>query len=134
MRGSSAAVPSSPLMKAFDKEPFFPRRRFRQRDTCCFSRQSKSENPKSCVGPVQDRRNNSRIAAFTCTLCVLQIGFSRLGGRQLSPPQVCPVKLIAARFLFPKLIAARFLSSGAYRLGHIGTLGAIHVCQVPESG
>jgi hypothetical protein len=56
---------------------------------------SKIENPKSCVGPsairtgsrtrpsgrgsnarfgpVEDRRNNRRFAAFTCTLCVLQI-------------------------------------------------------------
>ena len=59
---------------------------------CCFSPQSKIENPKSCVGPsairtgsrtrpsdwgsnarfgpVEDRRNNRRLATFTCTLCV----------------------------------------------------------------
>ena len=56
---------------------------------------SKIENPQSCVGPsailtgsrtrpsdwgsnarfgpVEDRRNNRRLATFTCTLCVLQI-------------------------------------------------------------
>jgi len=56
---------------------------------------SKIENPKSCVGPsairtgsrtrpsdwgsnarlgpVEDRRNNRRLATFTCTPCVLQI-------------------------------------------------------------
>src|SRR5208337_1911742 len=83
------------LMKAIDEEPLSPRRRFRQRDSCCFSPQSKIENPKSCVGPsairtgsrtrssdwgsnarfgpVEDRRNNRRLAPFTCTPCVLQI-------------------------------------------------------------
>jgi hypothetical protein len=62
---------------------------------CCFSPQSKIENPKSCVGPsairtgsrtrpsdwgsnarfgpVEDRRNHRRLSTFTCTLCVLQI-------------------------------------------------------------
>src|SRR5208337_5435729 len=56
---------------------------------------SRIQNPKSCVGPsairtgsrtrpsdwgsnawlgpVEDRRNNRRLATFTCTLCVLQI-------------------------------------------------------------
>ncbi len=31
-------------------------------------------------GPVEDRRNNRRLATFTCTLCVVQIRFSRFGG------------------------------------------------------
>jgi len=68
---------------------------------------SKIENPKSCVGPsailtgsrtrpsdwgsnprfgpVEDRRNYRRLATFTCTLCVLQIWFSRSGGWHVSP-------------------------------------------------
>ncbi len=37
------------LMKAIDEEPLSPRRRFRQGDSCCFSPQSKIENPKSKI-------------------------------------------------------------------------------------
>src|SRR5271166_4757537 len=37
-------------------------------------------------GPVEDRRNNRRLATVTCTLCVLQLSvFSRFGGCHLSP-------------------------------------------------
>ena len=38
------------------------------------------------LGLVEDRRNNRRLATFTCTLCVLQLSvFSRFGGCHLSP-------------------------------------------------
>src|SRR5271157_784082 len=45
--------------------------------TSCFWR----KNERRTVGAyVEDRRNNRRLATFTCTLCVVQIRFSRFGG------------------------------------------------------
>ena len=87
---------------------------------CCFSPQSKIDNPKSCVGPsailtgsrtrpsdwgwnrrfgpVEDRRNNRRLATFTCTLCVLQIwwlsSFSPLPSGPRRPPLLPQVTLL----------------------------------------
>ena len=98
-----AQVPESgwpcplPLMKAIDEEPLSPHSASGNETRVASVRNPKSkiENPKSCVGPsailtgsrtrpsdwgsnarfgpVEDRRNNRRLAPFTCTPCVLQI-------------------------------------------------------------
>ena len=85
------------LMKAIDEEPLSRAGASGNETRVASVRNPKSkiENPKSCVGPsairtgsrtrpsdwgsnarfgpVEDRRNNHRLATFTCTLCVLQI-------------------------------------------------------------
>jgi len=72
------------LITAIDEEPLSPRWRFgasgnKTRVFCLLPftfcllpfrllLQSAMQNPKSCVCPVEDRRNNRRLPTVTCTL------------------------------------------------------------------